>query len=72
MTDRAAKIDDVKEYPLAMGDRDAIPDWAKPAYIDLAAYKMLDLHDGNAYPADAVTNAYAADLIWQLYKHCHR
>jgi hypothetical protein len=40
--------------------------------MDLAAYKMLDLHDGNVYPHDALTNSYAADLTWQLYKHIYR
>lgn len=72
MTDRAAKISDVKEFALSMPDRDAIPDWALKSYMDLAAYKMLDLHDGNAYPAGALTNSYAADLVWQLYKHVNR
>jgi hypothetical protein len=33
---------------------------------------MLDLHDGNAHPQNALTNAYAADLAWQLYKHMAR
>jgi hypothetical protein len=72
MTDRAAKINDVKEYALHMGDRAAIPEWAVKSYRDLAAYKMLDLHDGNAHPQNALTNAYAADLAWQLYKHVYR
>lgn len=72
MTDRAAKISDVKEFPLSMPDKNDIPGWALPSYTDLAAYKMLDLHDGNAHPNDALTNAYAADLVWQLYKHTHR
>lgn len=70
MTSKAAKIVDVKEYDLRVTDAANIPAWALSAYKDLAAYRMLDLHDGNAYPAGALTNSYAADLIWQLYKHC--
>jgi len=69
MIDRAADITDVKEYDLTMPDLNDVPSWAIPSYKDLAAYRMLDLHDGCAYPAHALTNSYAADLIWQLYKH---
>lgn len=72
LVDRAAKISDVKDFALSMGDRNAIPDWALPSYKDLAAYKMLDLYDNMARPADALTNSYSADLLWQLWKHTHR
>jgi len=72
LTDLAADINDVKDYTLTMPDSSLIPDWALPSYKDLAAYRMLDLHDGYADPGGALTNSYAADLAWQLYKHCHR
>jgi len=72
LTDRAAGISDVKDYGLALPDLDSIPEWALPSYKDLAAYKMLDLYSGYAHPNGALTNSYAADLVWQLYKHCHR
>lgn len=72
MIGRAAKITDVKDYDLQIGDLASIPRWALPSYKDLAAYRMLDLHDGNAYPDRALDTAYTADLIWQLYKHAHR
>lgn len=71
-THRASKIDDVKDYTLTMGDHGSIPEWAVKAYKDLAAYRILDLNDGNAYPYGTLTNYYAADLVWQLYKHCNR
>lgn len=72
MTDRAAKINDVKDFALTFPDHGALPDWAIRSYKDLAAYKMLDLYDGAARPYDALTNSYCADLLWQLYKHTHR
>ena len=72
MTNRASKITDVKEFSLAMPDIADLPEWSLESYMNLAAYKMLDLHDGKAFPTGALTNSYAADLIWQLYKHCHR
>jgi len=72
MVDRAAAITDVKDYALTMPDLSEIPGWALPSYKDLAAYRMLDLHDGYARPSDALTNSYAADLIWQLYKHANQ
>ncbi|MGI6402636.1 MAG: Ig-like domain-containing protein [Oscillospiraceae bacterium] len=72
LTARAAKIDDVKSYPLTMADAGALPDWSVKSYRDLAAYRMLDLYDGYAHPRAALTNSYAADLCWQLYKHTHR
>lgn len=68
----AANITDVKDFTLQMQDAAAIPNWALPHYKSLAAYRMLDLHDGLAHPDDAVSNSYAADLVWQLWKHCHR
>ncbi len=72
LTARAAKIGDVKTYPLTMADANALPDWSIKSYRDLSAYRMLDLYDGYAHPAAPLTNAYAADLCWQLYKHAHR
>lgn len=72
LTARAAKIDDVKSFPLTMADAGTLPDWSVKSYRDLAAYRMLDLYDGYARPQAALTNAYAADLCWQLYKHTHR
>lgn len=72
LVDRAAKISDVKDFALRMGDRSSIPYWALPSYKDLAAYKMLDLYDNMARPDDALTNSYSADLLWQLWKHTHR
>lgn len=72
LVDRAAKITDVKDFGLGMYDLASIPDWAIPSYKDLAAYKMLDLYDNMAHPASALTNSYSADLVWQLWKHCHR
>lgn len=72
MVDRAAKINDVKSFSLQMHDQIMLPDWARSSYTDLSAYKMLDLHDGNAYPFEMLTNSYAADLVWQLWKHCNK
>lgn len=72
LTARAAKISDVKSYALTMSDAAALPQWAVASYQELAAYRMLDLYDGAAHPQRALTNAYAADLLWQLYKHTHR
>ena len=72
MTDRAAKISDVKSFDLWMSDKGNIPEWSRPSYVNLAAYRMLDLHDGMALPNRALNNGYCADLVWQLYKHIHR
>lgn len=73
LTDRTAKITDVKAFDLKyISDVNDIPSWALPSYRDLAAYRMLDLHDNNAYPDKALTGSYAADLIWQLWKHYNR
>lgn len=72
MVDRAAAITDVKDYALTLPDLNEIPDWVLPSYKDLAAYRMLDLHDGYARPSDPLTNSYTADLIWQLYKHANQ
>lgn len=71
LTDRFAKITDVKDFALKMSDRAEIPKWALPSYKDLAAYRMLDLYDNAAHPANALTNSYSVDLAWQLWKHCH-
>lgn len=69
MTALTANIRDVKDYTLQMADLTTIPAWALPYYKDLAAYKMLDLHTGCAYPAQALDRAYAADLLWQLCRY---
>lgn len=68
LTHRASKIDDVKDFNHGIPDAGLIPDYARNAYRDLAAYRMLDLHSGYAMPQSALTNDYAADLIWQLWK----
>jgi len=72
MTDRTAKITDVKDYNLQINDAASIPAWALPSYKNLAAYKMLDLYDNMARPEGMLTNSYSADLIWQLWKHCNK
>jgi hypothetical protein len=72
LTDRTAKITDVKDYILQMDDAGGIPAWSVPSYKNLAAYKMLDLHDNMARPLETLTNSYSADLIWQLWKHCNK
>lgn len=72
LTDRAAKISDVKDFTLTMADAASIPEWSLHGYKDLAAYRMLDLYDGYAHPGAAVTGSYAADLTWQLWKHHNR
>lgn len=72
LVDRAAKIDDVRDFSLAIYDAGELPYWALPSYKDLAAYRMLDLYDNMAKPMNALTNSYSADLLWQLYKHCNR
>ncbi|MCI8623026.1 MAG: hypothetical protein HFG26_05115 [Provencibacterium sp.] len=66
---RAAGIDDILKYRLSLADVDRIPDWAMESYLNLAAYRMLDLSDGYAYPSAALDRAYAAALGWQLYKY---
>lgn len=72
LTDRFAKINDVKDFKLQMSDRAEIPEWALHSYKDLAAYRMLDLYDNAARPAKALTNSYSADLAWQLWKYYHK
>ncbi|HAN44472.1 MAG TPA: hypothetical protein DCP97_03680 [Ruminococcaceae bacterium] len=69
LTDRAARLKAVKMYNLKAADAGEIPKWALQSYINLGAYKMLDLYDGKAHPSNALTKSYAADLIWQLYKN---
>ena len=69
---RAAKIEDVKMYSLRLGDLDKTPAWAIPYYMNLAAYKMLDLPDNQANATGSLTRQYSADLLWQLYKYCHK
>lgn len=72
MVARAANITDVKDYNLQMPDITTIPNWAVSSYKQLAAYRMLDLHTGYAYPNRELTTSYSADLIWQLWKHFNR
>ena len=69
MTERTAKIPDVDTYNLQLPDIGEIPNWAMQSYMDLSAYKMLDLYDGAAHPAKGLTRSYAADLLWQLWKY---
>ena len=64
---RAADLN-VKSASLTMKDRSAIPEWALPFYINLSAYKMLDLYDNCARPNRALKASAASDLVWQLYK----
>lgn len=68
LTDRAARIDDVLKYNLTLYDRPSIPDWSMQSYINLAAYRMLDLYDGRARPDAELNRGYAASLLWQLHK----
>jgi len=72
LMDRTAKITDVKDYNLQIIDAGSLPRWAVPSYKNLAAYKMLDLHDNTAHPLKDLTNSYSADLIWQLWKYCDK
>lgn len=72
LVDRAAKIKDVRDFNLQMRDVGTLPYWAVPSYKNLAAYRMLDLYDNMAKPAEALTNGYSAELLWQLWKHCNR
>lgn len=72
LVDRAAKINDVRDFKLTMHDVSELPDWAVPSYKDLAAYRMLDLYDNMARPVSALTNGYSADLLWQLWKHSNK
>lgn len=69
LTERTAKIPDVDTYNLQLPDIGEIPDWAMQSYMDLSAYKMLDLYDGSAHPTEGLTRSYAADLLWQLWKY---
>lgn len=67
---RAVALPDVETTnPLPIPDVAEIPSWALGAYIDLHAYKMLDLYDDYAYPNAAITRDYMVDLIWQAYKY---
>lgn len=69
LTCRAAQINDSLKYNLMLYDLDTIPDWSIEAYLNLTAYRMLDLYDGYAYPKRATDRAFAASLAWQLYKY---
>lgn len=65
---RAAKIDDVKSSSIAFKDGYNVPKYAAQAYINLSAYKMLDLYDNKAHPLQPLKRSTAADMVWQLYK----
>ncbi len=67
-----SKIPDVKSHNLTLSDIGQIPQWAMQAYMNLSAYKMLDLYDNMAHPNSPITNSNTADLMWQLYKHINR
>lgn len=66
---RAAQIQDILKYNLTIADLDKIPSWAMESYLNLAAYRILDLYDGYAYPNDPLDRGYSASLIWQLYQY---
>lgn len=68
LVNRAAKIEDVKSYAVSFSDAYSIPKYAAQAYINLSAYKMLDLYDNKAHPNADLKRSTAADMIWQLYK----
>lgn len=67
--DRAANIKAVRGYDLGLSDTQKIPEWAVQSYLNLGAYRMLDLYDGEARAMEALTRDTAADLIWQLFKY---
>lgn len=69
MTRRAADLVSVRRNDFYVSDANEISDWALDSYMTLDAYKMLDLHYGNATPKGALTREYCADLLWQLYKY---
>ena len=69
MVSRTAGMQDVTKHNPNISDIVQIPEWALSSYMNLSAYKMLDLHDGKAHPNDALTRAGAVDLIWQLWKY---
>lgn len=68
LVSKIARLPNVKSQNLLLLDVGQIPNWALQEYMNLNAYKMLDLHGDMAYPNIALTNANAADLMWQLYK----
>lgn len=72
LCERAAQIGDILKYNLQIGDRDTIPSWALESYVNLSAYGILDLYDGNAYPMRALDRGYACSLLWQLYKYVNK
>ncbi|TCL42786.1 Ig-like domain-containing protein [Harryflintia acetispora] len=72
LCERAAQIGDILKYNLQIGDRDTIPSWALESYVNLSAYGILDLYDGNAYPTQALDRGYACSLLWQLYKYVNK
>ncbi len=69
LIDRASKINDVSSYTVTFDDVKLIPEWALQSYINLSAYKMLDLYQNSANPNGALTRDTSADLLWQLYKY---
>ncbi|NMB30130.1 MAG: hypothetical protein GX988_01610 [Clostridiales bacterium] len=69
MVSRTAGMPNVTKHNPNISDIVQIPEWALSSYMNLSAYKMLDLHDGKAHPNNALTRAGAVDLIWQLWKY---
>ena len=69
LTNRAAAIKKVSGYNLNYDDTGDIPEWALQSYIDLCAYRMIDLPDNLARPNAALTRDFSADLLWQLKKY---
>lgn len=69
MVSRTAGMPNVTKHNPNISDISQIPEWALSSYMNLSAYKMLDLHDGKAHPNNALTRAGAVDLLWQLWKY---
>ncbi|MDF2567740.1 MAG: hypothetical protein K0R90_1196 [Oscillospiraceae bacterium] len=69
MIDRAANIQNVKKQNIGCKDLEEIPIWALQSYMNLSAYKMLDLYDGYSHSRSALTRDVSADLLWQLWKY---
>lgn len=65
---RAAKIENVKSHTITFSDAYSVPKYAAQAYINLSAYKMLDLYDNKAHPKSLLKRSTAADMVWQLHK----
>jgi hypothetical protein len=67
-----AKIPNVSRHNLTFSDVGQVPNWAMQSYMNLSAYKMLDLYGNMANPNQPVSNGNTADLMWQLYKYVNK